>query len=501
MKRLPFLIVGGLLTASAVFHVVRAQTPAAPAPATSAAPADPFVKNPADPKAATANDLWVDCFTIFEVYALDKHDALSVIEGERGGAARYRRVTELAKAGKARLTTLTALTTKSGQRAVVEDIDEVRFPTEFMPPAGNQGLAFPTAWETRNAGDTLELEPVVANDGQTVDINLVPQHVSLFAFRDEQARAVDAAISQPIFHTQKLTTSITAYNGEPLFLGTYTPPANNPEDPKATETWLAFLRADMQGPTAQELKAVARPPAPGNQLQLEYSIYSVERNAAHDLLAAPLPVGGAWEKLQPLIKGNQARFEHLTTLFVKSGQRSLAEEIREERYWTELTPGGRPSAIETTTRTVTAGPSEDLTKPNQKRDYSKNTTTTEHTSVSREIPDAPPTPGWVTAFETRNVGTTVEVEPVVGPDGVTIDINHVVSQTTLLGKLKAPGIAEKYPWQPLFETRKLTSAQSILLGVHTFIGTLNPPGEDGVNDRVDSGRTWLLFLRATPCEK
>ena len=37
----------------------------------------------------------------------------------------------------------------------------------------------------------------------------------------------------------------------------------------------------------------------------------------------------------------------------------------------------------------------------------------------------PVTPTTPTAFETRNTGVTLEVEPVVGPDGVTIDLNLV----------------------------------------------------------------------------
>ena len=41
---------------------------------------------------------------------------------------------------------------------------------------------------------------------------------------------------------------------------------------------------------------------------------------------------------------------------------------------------------------------------------------------TRAFPVTPTTP---TAFETRNTGVTLEVEPVVGPDGVTIDLNLV----------------------------------------------------------------------------
>ncbi|HSI10840.1 MAG TPA: type II and III secretion system protein, partial [Chthoniobacter sp.] len=90
------------------------------------------------------------------------------------------------------------VTTKSGQRAVIEIIREFRYPTEFTPPqipqtfqtptvVGGLGLGTgssssgsfpvtpttPTAFETRNTGVTLEVEPVVGPDGYTIDLNLV----------------------------------------------------------------------------------------------------------------------------------------------------------------------------------------------------------------------------------------------------------------------------------------------------------------------------------------
>src|ERR1700734_1693755 len=37
----------------------------------------------------------------------------------------------------------------------------------------------PTAFETRNVGTTLELEPTASNDGQWISLNVVAQHVRL----------------------------------------------------------------------------------------------------------------------------------------------------------------------------------------------------------------------------------------------------------------------------------------------------------------------------------
>ena len=73
------------------------------------------------------------------------------------------------------------VTTRSGQKAIIEIIREFRYPTEFDPPqipqnfggGGGGGLGTtqinsfpvtpttPTTFETRNTGVTLEVEPVV----------------------------------------------------------------------------------------------------------------------------------------------------------------------------------------------------------------------------------------------------------------------------------------------------------------------------------------------------
>src|SRR5438445_8505629 len=92
------------------------------------------------------------------------------------------------------------VTTKSGQRAVIEIVREFRYPTQFQPPqipqtVGNTGNGAingttsvpitpttPTAFETRNTGVTLEVEPVVGPDGTTIDLNLVPQVVEFEGF-------------------------------------------------------------------------------------------------------------------------------------------------------------------------------------------------------------------------------------------------------------------------------------------------------------------------------
>jgi general secretion pathway protein D len=160
------------------------------------------------------------------------------------------------------------VTTKSGQRAVIEIVREFRYPTEFDPPqipqnfggsssggiagAGSTIAVFPvtpttpTAFETRNTGVTLEVEPTVGSDNYTIDLNLVPQVVEFEGFINYGSPistinpaslgltgAVTSAVSsqpssvvltpnvinQPIFSTRKVTTEVTVWDGQTVVLG------------------------------------------------------------------------------------------------------------------------------------------------------------------------------------------------------------------------------------------------------------------------------------------
>jgi general secretion pathway protein D len=160
------------------------------------------------------------------------------------------------------------LTTKSGQRAVIEIVREFRYPTQFQPPqipqtvGGNANFSgggassipvtptTPTAFETRNTGVTLEVEPVVGPDGITIDLNLVPQVVEFEGFINYGSPILSPAtsivsnlfsplgliigqtvvpippsvitpnvINQPIFSSRKISTSVSVWDGQTVVLG------------------------------------------------------------------------------------------------------------------------------------------------------------------------------------------------------------------------------------------------------------------------------------------
>src|SRR5439155_6785396 len=151
------------------------------------------------------------------------------------------------------------VTTKSGQRAIIEIVREFRYPTTFTPPQipqltttttallpGQQPAPVPViaapstpqTFETRNTGVTLEVEPVVGPDGTSIDLNLVPQVVEFEGFINYgspiNAIAVNSAagisisspvtltenvINQPVFSTRKVTTNVSVWDGQTVVLG------------------------------------------------------------------------------------------------------------------------------------------------------------------------------------------------------------------------------------------------------------------------------------------
>jgi general secretion pathway protein D len=147
-----------------------------------------------------------------------------------------------------------SVTTKSGQRAIIEVIRELRYPRTYTQPqvpsisSGSTTLnavvpvvvtpTTPQDWETRNTGVTLEVEPVVGGDATTIDLNLIPQVVEFEGFINygspinaigvntvmgisvsQPVELTPNVINQPVFSTRKVTTSVSVYDGQTVVLG------------------------------------------------------------------------------------------------------------------------------------------------------------------------------------------------------------------------------------------------------------------------------------------
>jgi len=159
-----------------------------------------------------------------------------------------------------------SITTRSGLPGRIEIIREFIYPTEYDPPqlpnqVGNfnngggvnppvpplpganpaevTGFpvtpATPTAFEKRNVGVTLEVDPTVSPSGYTIDLNLVPEVVEFEGFinygnpitspaidglgRPTQVIITENRIEMPIFSTRRVKTQVTVWDGRTVAIG------------------------------------------------------------------------------------------------------------------------------------------------------------------------------------------------------------------------------------------------------------------------------------------
>jgi general secretion pathway protein D len=157
------------------------------------------------------------------------------------------------------LMTAPSVTARSGQKATIEVIREFIYPIEYEPPqvpatigGGNGGFqgpgggqqapqnipvtpASPVAWETRNTGVTLEIEPSIGENDFVIDIRFLPQIVEFEGFVNYGspilAPSIDAdgnpitlvvtenRIEMPVFSKRSVDTSLTIYDGYTVAVG------------------------------------------------------------------------------------------------------------------------------------------------------------------------------------------------------------------------------------------------------------------------------------------
>lgn len=147
------------------------------------------------------------------------------------------------------------VTTQSGKSATIEIVREFRYPTEFDPPqlSATNGSQYtpvvpntPTAWDTKNTGITLEVEPTVGSDSYTIDLRLAPRVIEFDGFINYGSpinatvaasvttviepivefllpsftfEATPNTINQPVFSTREVETQVSVYDGQTVVIG------------------------------------------------------------------------------------------------------------------------------------------------------------------------------------------------------------------------------------------------------------------------------------------
>jgi len=137
------------------------------------------------------------------------------------------------------------VTCKSGQEAEIEIVREFKYPTEYNPPqvptisgggGGSSNVTVlpvvtpttPTAFDVKQTGVRLHVQPTVGADGSTIDLQLEPQVVEFEGFINygspiysplDGTVLTPNVINQPIFSTRRVRTSVSIWDGQTVMLG------------------------------------------------------------------------------------------------------------------------------------------------------------------------------------------------------------------------------------------------------------------------------------------
>lgn len=167
------------------------------------------------------------------------------------------------------LVSVPSVVARSGQKASVRVVREFPYPTEFDPPEipqqfGTVGVTAigvaggasspaqgaipitpttPTTFEVKELGTVLEIEPVISDDGRTVEVSVTPTNTEFEGFIDYGSDirnsagsssfdpfafayvnsytdfVVDNPILQPVFRKTSEATSVTIWDGQTIVIG------------------------------------------------------------------------------------------------------------------------------------------------------------------------------------------------------------------------------------------------------------------------------------------
>lgn len=161
--------------------------------------------------------------------------------------------------GKATLVESVMVTARSGQRAKAESIHEYIYPTEYdagsfvhsekaLGTATKQIAPQAQAFETRNLGVTLEVDPIIGADERTIDLNLAPEIVYITgkeSWGKHKADGSEVEVLMPSFYTVKTTTQVALIAGEYLLMSVQSPRNLETGMTDPERKILVFVKADL----------------------------------------------------------------------------------------------------------------------------------------------------------------------------------------------------------------------------------------------------------------
>lgn len=140
------------------------------------------------------------------------------------------------------LMTAPSVVARSGDTAKIEVIREFIYPTEYEPPEIPNNVratgvfpvtpATPTAFETRNTGVILEIQPTTGETNDyVINLDFAPEIVEFEGFLNygsaitgistdgDPIIITDNRIEMPVFSTRRVSTALTIYDGHTVAVG------------------------------------------------------------------------------------------------------------------------------------------------------------------------------------------------------------------------------------------------------------------------------------------
>ena len=343
--------------------------------------------------------------------------------------------------GDAKLAETSLIMGKSGQRAKIESNREVFLPTKFESVEG--GLPFPTTFDLRNIGVVLEVDPVVTDTAQ-VDLNYAPERS---AYLRENPPIVlqgveSGDIRWPLFSTQRVAGNASL---------------------KAEQWTLIACEASVEGNGTNQTLIFTRP-----------IIHQFENPAENP----------------------SAKAEGVLTLeWIEVGHGDLNRRLIESDDISALIGGGlRQTALEGGGKIVDTRIVRFMSGQRVKNESVEEVIYPMEFYAADEGQHSNPS-----KHQTRNIGVTVEVDPVVGKGGGIVDLNISPERVAHFGESIHHRVLIDSKWEtdvtmPVFYTMRATTQITVPIDSPVLIGVMSPPDEKGW---IESSRKVLLFVKVS----
>jgi hypothetical protein len=288
-----------------------------------------------------------------------------------------------------------------------------------------------------------------SEDPQALKFEFDMRSMTLDGWRQSVTDATDTCLPQ--LNQQALTFKAAQWPTARIqFFGTLNSPPKpaahpntNPLDTSATppEIRLLFGRIDREAPgTTAQMQG-------GDMTFLhQLSIFSLDRTTAVQILTQTPGMDSVYAAIQSLVKSNQAVLEKAATL---------------------------SSALRVTT-------SSDDTPTSSLNDQGGQT---EKKPVSAET--NPPSLHMLIDL------TPTDLDELYNN---TVDLSVGITLKQNLGKIPPEDGADNPNAGPVWQQRSIHTKLIMGIGEHTFLGTLNPPSNSGIDKSSDDSRIWLAFI-------